>query len=70
VSKLIRVAFLAPDLVEALLEGRVPSRLTLAELTDQLPWDWNEQRRRLAAVLGAKKTSPHPRSGAPESLGR
>jgi DNA invertase Pin-like site-specific DNA recombinase len=70
VSKLIRLAFLAPDLVEALLEGRAPSRLTLAELTDQLPWDWNEQRRRFAVVLSAKKTSPHARSAAPESLGR
>jgi len=47
VSKLIRTAFLAPDLVEAVLGGRAPTRLTLAELTDDLPWDWNEQRRRL-----------------------
>ena len=70
VSKVIRTAFLAPDLVEALLEGRAPSRLTLAELTDQLPWDWNEQRRRFAVVLSAKKTSPHARSAAPQSLGR
>ena len=70
VSKLIRLAFLAPDLVEALLEGRAPSRLTLAELTDQLPWDWNEQRRRFAVVLGAKRTSAHPQSFALESFGR
>jgi len=45
VSKLIRAALLAPDLVEALLEGRAPSELTLAQLTKDFPWDWNEQRR-------------------------
>jgi len=44
VSKLIRAAFLASHLVEAVLEGRAPSQLTLAELTKELPWDWNEQR--------------------------
>jgi len=55
VSKLIRTAFLAPDLVEAVLDGRAPTRLTLAELTDDLPWDWNEQRRRFARLLGASE---------------
>jgi len=45
VSKQIRAAFLAPDLVEALLERRAPPELTLAELTKDLPCDWNEQRR-------------------------
>ena len=60
VSKLIRTAFLAPDLVEAVLEGRAPTRLTLAELTDDLPWDWNEQRRRFAHVLGASERLSTP----------
>jgi site-specific DNA recombinase len=64
VSKVIRTAFLAPDLVEALLEGRAPLQLTLAELTKHLPWDWDEQRRRFAAVLGANRTSQHPASAA------
>jgi len=54
-QKLIRTAFLAPDLVEAVLEGRAPTRLTLAELTGDLPWDWNEQRRRFARLLGASE---------------
>ena len=45
VSKRIRAAFLAPDLVEVLLERRGPPELTLAELTKDLPYDWNEQRR-------------------------
>jgi len=64
VSKVIRTAFLAPDLVEALLEGRAPPQLTLAELTKDLPWDWIEQRRRFAGVLGANPTSQPPELAA------
>ena len=60
VSKAIRAAFLAPDLLEAVLEGRAPAQLTLAELTKDLPWDWNEQRRRFAGALGANRTSQPP----------
>ena len=63
-QKLIRTAFLAPDLVEAVLEGRAPTRLTLAALTDDLPLDWNEQRRRFPGVVGGNRTSQHPESAA------
>ena len=59
VSKVIRVAFLAPDLVEAVLEGRAFIGLTLAKLTKDLPSDWNEQRRLFAVLLGAKRTFQH-----------
>jgi site-specific DNA recombinase len=51
VSQRIRAAFLAPDLVAALLERGAPPRLTLAELTKHLPCDWNEQRRLFALAL-------------------
>jgi hypothetical protein len=60
VSRVVRAAFLAPDLLEAMLEGRAPAQLTLAQLTKDLPWDWNEQRRRFAGVLGAKRSSRQP----------
>jgi len=46
-----------PDLVEAVLEGCSPTRLTVAELTDHLPWDWNEQRHGFAVVPGANRAS-------------
>ena len=44
----LRLAFLAPDIVEAILDGRQPPKLTLRKLirTDP-PLDWDEQRRRL-----------------------
>jgi DNA invertase Pin-like site-specific DNA recombinase len=45
VSQVVRSAFLAPDLVEAVLQGRQPAQLTLRQIMQNLPLDWNEQRR-------------------------
>ncbi len=44
----LRLAFLAPDIVEAILDGRQPPELSLRKLvrTDP-PLEWGEQRRRL-----------------------
>ena len=44
-SEVLRCACLAPDLVEAVLQGRQPAQLTLTQMKT-LPLDWNEQRRR------------------------
>jgi hypothetical protein len=52
VSQVIRAAFLAPQLVEALLQGRRPARLTVRALMKELPWDWKEQRRRFGLAPG------------------
>jgi len=43
----IRLSYLAPDIVRALLEGRQPIELTptrLLRLSKDLPHDWSEQR--------------------------
>jgi DNA invertase Pin-like site-specific DNA recombinase len=45
--KIIACAFLAPDIVEAILEGHQPRELTLARLVHRLPMDWEAQCRRL-----------------------
>ncbi len=37
---------LAPDIVEAILDGSEPEQLTLKNLRRGIPDDWNEQRRR------------------------
>jgi hypothetical protein len=48
--KVIPCAFLAPDIVEAILRGQQPADLTLAKLTHGLPNKWADQRRQLAFV--------------------
>jgi site-specific DNA recombinase len=49
VSRTLPLAFLAPDIVEAIIEGRQPIGLTARELKriGDLPRRWDDQRRRL-----------------------
>jgi hypothetical protein len=47
VRKAIRVAFLAPDITEAILTGNHQKSLTLTDLQKTLPLDWDRQRRAL-----------------------
>jgi site-specific DNA recombinase len=51
VSRLLPLAFLAPDIIEAILQGRHPANLSAARLTNRLdlPLDWAHQR----ALIGA-----------------
>jgi hypothetical protein len=44
VSRIFRCAFLAPDIVEAILEGRQPPQLTVEKLRLGAPLLWAEQR--------------------------
>ena len=46
VARLLRLTLLAPDLVEAILEGTEPSGLSL-EMLYRVPGDWEEQREAL-----------------------
>ncbi|MBR9971185.1 hypothetical protein [Magnetospirillum sulfuroxidans] len=45
VSKVLRLTLLAPDIVEAILAGRQPKGLKLADLLEPFPVGWAEQRR-------------------------
>ena len=49
VNRLLRLTLLAPDIVEAILDGRHPKVLQLEELTKALPSVWDEQRHHLLA---------------------
>jgi DNA invertase Pin-like site-specific DNA recombinase len=51
VSRLLPLAFLAPDIVETILEGRHPADLSTARLTNRLdlPPDWASQRELIGA---------------------
>ena len=52
VSRLLPLAFLAPDIVERIMQGRQPVVLSAARLTNefQLPLDWAEQRELLGGL--------------------
>lgn len=41
---LLRLTLLAPDIVEAVLDGRQPDRIGLPTLMDPLPLEWIRQR--------------------------
>ena len=47
VTRTLRLNYLAPDIVQAILAGREPSGLSLTQLTQPVPMLWEEQRRRL-----------------------
>ena len=49
VRSTISLAFLAPDFVQAAIDGKLPRGLGVSQMTD-LPADWSEQRRQLAIV--------------------
>ena len=44
VSRIIRLALLAPDIVEAILAGKQPASLTLKDLMAPFPVEWAGQR--------------------------
>ena len=55
VTRLLRLTLLAPDIQEAILDGRQPKGLQLEELTKSMPTRWQEQRlgdNRVANKLG------------------
>jgi hypothetical protein len=45
--RVLRLTLLAPDIVEAILDGRQPRTLELQSLLKPLPPDWGTQRKRL-----------------------
>ena len=50
VCRLLNLTLLAPDIQEAILDGRQPKALQLEELTRAMPMAWEEQRRRLRSA--------------------
>ena len=43
VSRLLRLTLLAPDIVEAILDGRQPENVTLPGLMEPFPAEWDRQ---------------------------
>ena len=44
VSRILRLAYLSPTLVEAILDGKYPAHLTMKDLMEPFPMDWERQR--------------------------
>lgn len=44
VARVLRLTLLAPDIVEAILDGRQPAEITLEALMKPFPLDWRRQR--------------------------
>jgi len=42
-ARLMRLSLLSPELVDAVIDGRQPSNMTLANLMDPFPTNWKEQ---------------------------
>ena len=55
VGKVLACAFLAPDIIEAILEGRQPRDLNFEKLCQHIPLSWTEQR----AHFGFPPVSSH-----------
>jgi len=43
-ARLMRLSLMAPKIVDAIMEGRQPQSVTLANMMDPFPLDWKEQR--------------------------
>ena len=58
VSRILRLALLAPDIVEAILGGWADQRVMLERLERPLPVGWEEQRHRFMVRQGTAAASP------------
>lgn len=48
--RLLRFTLLAPDIVEAILDGNEPDGFSQNKLTGTIPADWQEQRKKWGFV--------------------
>jgi hypothetical protein len=48
-GRILQLTLLAPDIVEAILDGRQPAELGLPTLMEPFPLEWDVQRTALAA---------------------
>ena len=49
-SGILRLTLLAPEIVEAILDGRQPAELQLEELLEGFPLEWDQQRSTLEGL--------------------
>ncbi|HJP55381.1 MAG: hypothetical protein QF511_03255 [Rhodospirillales bacterium] len=49
-SRILRLTLLAPDIVQAILDGRQPKGLALADLMEPFPVEWERQKERWGSL--------------------
>jgi len=64
VARTIRMASLAPDVIQAILSGQEPDGLSLRILRREVPLVWDEQRR----MLGTEGAVPNPETSSQPAL--
>ena len=67
VSRILRLTLLAPEIVEAIIEGRQPGELQLHDLSMLCPPDWRVQTSLVAANGRATAPAPVPGLALPPS---
>jgi hypothetical protein len=64
IARVLRLTLLAPDIVEAILDGRQPPGLQLDDLLAPFPVEWARQREALVDGIGAERQSRKEREPA------
>ncbi len=58
IARVLRLTLLAPDIVEAILDGRQPPRLQLDDLLAPFPVEWEAQKLAFLHPQGPRRISP------------
>ncbi len=64
-TRVLRLTLLAPNIVEAILDGRQGPEMTLAQLLEPFPASWTEQKNIFAGVCLIQCESSMPMSSVP-----
>ena len=57
VSRILRLAYLSPTVVEAILDGKYPANLTMKDLMEPFPMEWEGQEKLFLNPILIEKTS-------------
>lgn len=63
-TRVLSLTLLAPDIVEAILDGKQGSQLTLARVLEAFPMEWIEQRQNFSQSLSRHPTKAQPSEAA------
>lgn len=55
-TRVMRLTLLAPDIVEAILEGKQGPEVTLAQLLETFPVEWAEQPDKFGQIAGSERS--------------